>query len=500
MPRREDLVRDYLHKHIADLPQLVRNLDAVRQGMQDQRTAFFEIPLDDGGPNARDLLQRIVLKRSLLGLEDLHDLRSLGTEFTLLDTGLRGKQPSADLLVLNEQTGAFIVPEVKQDRVAERQAVTELNAYSQGLQNRFWGLCPADHIWMPISTEWRMTVRAAFVNQIIWGNRAILPFLCNATFHWVRRRKARRREVQSLTLDLLNLVPELSETLAASQFAWDVFDSFNIAMKKPLSDARTFVDFIVATASRLGLSGFVLYHVDSRAFPFPCQILIGATNPFRAALKRRQLEIVLDDDRIEEEERLIAMRREIRDGLWIGQDMDLITGVDVETGALEAMAEIAEDAGRLREARRLRRQLDCYESVVELASAASNRLGSLFHEVKSRLDLFAPQRELGTPSIPGLLKGSDFRRYNTIEHVGYFGLMGEAVYDRLEYEFRHALQNGQGRIFGELGGDPLRRASMPDTFLQFMALMNYEHNCQAKYRDDPNDEEDGEGPLEGVLE
>lgn len=491
MPQAEDLIRDYVATAIARLPDLVVNLAEVREDLERRERAFFDIPPDDGGPSAHDLLQRILLKRNLIGLHTLYDLRLLGTEFKLLTTGLRGKQPSADILAINDQVGVLFLPEVKQDVGAERQAITELGAYSQGLQDRFWGLSPSDHVWIPISTEWRTTVRAGFANEVVWGNRAILPMSCRVDFK--TNAKGEPTAVKDLRLELLDVVAELSEERALAHFAWDCFDCLEIAIPEPVSDSRTLLDFIVATASRFGLSGYVLYyeHTGEPRFPLPYVFHIAASNPFRAALKERELRIILDDAEVnpDERKRLIEMRKNVGSGLWDWFDIDLQTGKTVETTGTEEMANRAEEAGKLEEAARLRKELEGFESVRDIAMASGNRTERLFKEIRSRIELFVPRFALGSPSSVALLHDGRFLLENTIQHVGYFGLMSEAVYERLAYEFRNA-RGGDGPVIGDLGGDPLRLASEPSFFCDFMELMNYQHDCQVAYQGG----EDGEPP------
>jgi len=482
MARAEDLIRDYLAERIADLPSLVRNVEEVREDLRRREEVFFRIDPREGGPSAHDLLRRIIARRNLVGLDVFRDLRLLGTEFKLLKTGLRGKQPSADILTIQNEMGVFFVPEIKQDEGAERQAVTELGAYSQGLQNRFWGLCPADHVWMPISTEWRTTVRAGFANEIVWGNRAILPMRCQVAYG--KDEEGNLASVTDLRLELINVVDELSEKRALAQFARHAFDCLEIAMPEPVSDPRAFIEFIGTTASRLGLSGYVLYYEyrGDPPYPEPYVFHIAATNPFRAALKERELTIIWKNSWIKDRQRrLVQMRKDVGRELWHGMDIDLLTGNDVEVTALEQMAERAEEEGNQAEAERLRKELEDYESVQAIADANSNRLQTVFEELRSRLELFLRHYTLGGPSFACMLTDPNFRRNNVVRSVGYFGIMGEAVYERLIYEFRNA-EGGRGPVIGHLGGDPMRLVSDPSFFFQFMDLMNYEHPCQEAYR------------------
>jgi hypothetical protein len=489
MPKAEDLIRDYLAENIRRMTRLVRNLKKVREEWRRNEQQFLRIDPKEGGPTARDLLQRIIAKRNLLGLHDFQNLHLVGTEFKLLSTGLAGKQPSADILAINPEVGVFFVPEVKQDVGAERQAVTELSAYSQGLQNRFWGLSPADHVWVPISTEWRTAVRAGFANEIVWGNRAILPMKCRVKFISAQGASDQpEKKVSELELELLNVVEDMSEVQALAHFAWDCFDSLEIAMVRPPSDPRTFLDFIVATASRLALSGFVLFYEyrGLRRYPEPYTFHIAATNPARAALKREQLKRVLENDQLPDPNaRLIDMRKYVGDSLWDWLDIDLASGKVVEPDDLRRSARKAEREGNEEEAKKLRAELASHVSVAEIARASGNRLSNLFREVQSRLNLFLPRYTLGSPSSGTLLQNNKFQRDNKIHYVGYFGVMSEAVYERLIYEFHNASESGQGPVLGELGGDPVRMVSETATFFQFMALMNYQHRYQDTYRAPP---------------
>jgi hypothetical protein len=74
-----------------------------------------------------------------------------------------------------------------------------------------------------------------------------------------------------------------------------------------------------------------------------------------------------------------------------------------------------------------------------------------------------------------------------VDHVSYFGLMQEAVYERLYWEVLHA-KGGEGPIIGDIGGDPISAIGTTDFFFQFMSLMNFEHDCQTDCEDRSEDE------------
>ena len=140
----EALIRDFLAERINFLPSFVVNLQSVKKDLEKEEVAFVKISRDQGGPTAFDLIRRILAKRNLRGLESFHSLELIDTEFALLDTGKGGFQPSADILMRCPFDNKLFVVEVKRLVGTERQAVTELSAYSHGLHNRFWNLSPRD--------------------------------------------------------------------------------------------------------------------------------------------------------------------------------------------------------------------------------------------------------------------------------------------------------------------------------------------------------------------
>lgn len=477
MSKREDNLRDHINDILYDLREHITNIGDFEKRLAKVEGGFFEIAPTNGGPGPVEVVARIVMRRMLSSLKDFRHLDSLGTEVRLLDTGKAGKQPSADIVGIQREMGFFGIPEVKQDRVAERQGATELAAYSQGLQDRFWGMSAIDHVWIPISTEWRTTVRAAFVNEILWAARRVVPLHCDVTF-------AADDSVTSCNISLVSLIDDVDEPMALSQFSWDCFDSLVVSFPKPIPNHQGLMEFMSATAARLGLSGFVLYSEDPTSqLKYPFQIVMGVHNPFLGCLKRRQLQIVFTDDRIPIEDRRRAMLHQVGGGLWGWHDMDLLTGRDVEVGALDELADRAEAEGKDDEARNYRKELEEYESLQSIAAASSNRIGRLYDELEPRLKLFSPQYEISTPHLATLLlcQRSEYR----FTHGAYFGLLQESLHERLLYEGELVRRRGPAVMDVSKHG-PWVMASSPETFFEFMDLMNFAHAKQQGYKgDDP---------------
>lgn len=422
--RDEALIRDFLATKIERLPKLVKNLSSVKAELKAQESKFQNLSADQGGPTAADLVERILAKRNLRGLDSFHSLELIGVEFELLKTGKPGFQPSTDILARCSSDNRFFLIEIKQLVETERQAVTELSAYSQGLHKRFWNLGPSDCVWMPVSTEWHTTVREAFANEAIWQRRAVLPMQLSVT-------KGTRGNVTAVKLELLSLLDAVDEPTSFSQFAWSCFDTIAFALSKQPSDPRTLVEFISAIAARLGFSGCVLYgeSLAAKVFPYPYVYALAVHNPFKAALKARQLAIVLAD---KQRGGRNEMCKQVKQDSWEWHDIDFVSGNDQETPyILREIASQAAEAGRHSDAQELLAEAEeRYLSVQDMASASSSRTHSLFQEITACLESFC-DFTAGAPSLKGLFHESPPIIF---DHVSYFGLMQEAAYERLQWE------------------------------------------------------------------
>jgi hypothetical protein len=144
---------------------------------------------------------------------------------------------------------------------------------------------------------------------------------------------------------------------------------------------------------------------------------------------------------------------------------------------LREIADQAEEAGRRAEACKLRTEAEKgYYSVRYMADISRSRTRALHEEIRSRLGLFC-RFEMGTPSLKGLLEQGVWL---PMYHVSCFGLMQEAVYERLHWETLNANRPG-GPTIRNIASDPVSAVGNPSFFFEFMSLMNFEHDCQTDY-------------------
>ena len=464
----ENAIRDWLATNIEQLPKLVTNVGQMKTTIEALETEFQGN--HDHGPSAALLLNRIIARRMHTALDCLTEpIDLIGIEVPLISTpGVAGKKPSADMIAQNAELGCLFLVEVKRAVGPERQAVTEMAAYSSGLQGRYLGLAPMDHIWVPIAVDWRQTVKAAFANETVWARRAVLPMKASII--------STDSTVDEVSLELLDLTSELDEAAALSQFAWDCYDCTHVAFAEEPRDSRSLMGFIGSTAALLGLSGFCIFTRSNAgdAFPYPYGVVIAAHNPFRGALKQRQLMWVREQPGYD----IIGMRKFVKKRLWDGFDINLETNEEVWPDMSGGGPNDLDD-----EANGAEMKIDTARSLELLAFASQNRHRSLISELQSRLKLMVDS-ELSAPSLKGLMDDGQFHLLNAFEQIATFGLFQEAFEDRVLWECSHANQYGDGPVIGDIGTDAFAAMARWDVLIQFIELMNFEHDCQVEYEDD----------------
>ncbi|MHB8995893.1 MAG: hypothetical protein ACYC63_11665 [Armatimonadota bacterium] len=446
----EDDLRDFVAARIEGFTDLIQDYEGLVQRTGEERERLLATSPEDVEDKPRHLLQLIYKSRMHRGLEALRELALVDTEYQLLSTGTSGKQPSADILALSPETGLMVLLELKVSDKTERQAVTELSQYSWGLTGRFLGAGPVDVTWLPISTEWRVTLRSAIAYQMIWANRAVLPFKARVT--------VQDAHITNVTLEAVDLMPELTEPASAAVFAMDTLDGLVISLTEEPVEPRFIMDFIVASASRLGYSGFALYTEASDGM-YPYEFVIATFNPYKCFLKARNLEKAL------KLKGLSAMRAQVRQRVWEFLDYDLRTQQVIEhdcvTGPEEDVENCAACGGTPFTAQ-------------YLALAAQNRLSELFGPIKERLDqIRSGEYTLSGVDVPGLLWPAGISFLGEVKHVCYFGLLQEGAFERLLWEFHHLTEAGDGPVLDDIGADPFRAYGTMYFFDRLMDELNY---------------------------
>jgi len=314
--------------------------------------------------------------------------------------------------------GRLFLLEIKKSHQTERELLTELAAYSQGLHDNFWGLGALDLIWVPISIDWRTMPTSAILNEMLCKVTPILPLKANVSMDG--------DHIKDVELELLSLAPLLTPNLARSIFNLKAFDCSIFSFATKPEDFESLLHYVTTEATRIGYSGFCFFAESNCPgyFPYSYHLVIGAQNPFKS--------------------------RSVKD----------------ETDRLEGIASSHSNEGFFTTLEQL--DLSEWEGFV---ISSENRLRSLSKALYSVFKMQGLDYEFSAPQLFALLEQGEFLTLNFVKSVDYFGLTREAMLLRLQWEFAHRNRDGEGPSFGVLEGCALRALSLPDTFFTFIELL-----------------------------
>src|SRR5690554_5165607 len=79
-----------------------------------------------------------------------------------------------DIVSYNKEENCFVVFEVKKDKHTAREALSELLAYEQEIQNHMPFSSSLDILFVIVSPEWSPLLEHAVTSAVSWSNRKIL--------------------------------------------------------------------------------------------------------------------------------------------------------------------------------------------------------------------------------------------------------------------------------------------------------------------------------------
>jgi hypothetical protein len=442
----EATVRDFIADHMESFTELIPTYEDTVVRAEAERDKLLSMHPSKVQDKPRHLLRLLYQSRMHRGLSQLKELTLVGKEYPLLQTGTAGRQPSADILAVNPQGGLLALIELKTRHQAAREAVTELSQYGWGLFSTFLGAGPADVVWMPIMTEWRKGTTAAMWYQMMCGNQTVLPFRAHLTVD--------AGALSGVTLELVDLAPAITETEAAAMFAIGTLDGLCVSLTEEPTSPNAVMDFIVAAASRLGYSGFVLYTQSAPHLMYPHTFVIGAFNPYKCLLKARELEAVAEFCDT------MQMRSEVR--APVGGFVDYDLGSRSVVWPDEACGQSTGHTG----ARAL--------GARELSEGGADRMLPLLVSLEERLVTMKPtEYEVSTPQLPKLLWPLEPDYLGEVRLASFFGLLQEVASDRLLWEHRHhGTSDDESGLIGP-DGDPFGHYRSVDFWDRLIQELNY---------------------------
>jgi len=312
----ESDVRDFITDNFSSFHNYIINYKKFIDELSDEKNKILK-----GSGNVHQILISDLVKLTIIdklnqATSILDSLNLIDKEFTLLETPTgRGKQPAIDIMAYNKENFCLVLIELKISDSSEREAVTELSAYNQGLQNRFRGLSSIDVLWIPISTEWRVTTKSAIEFEMLWQNTFVMPLkLIQKDSHGVKK-------IQNIKLECFNPASNISEIECLNLFSYECFEAFDYYTEKEIPNKDAFINYVTGICNRKKINGFVIFHKPVKMI-YPYGFTLCIYNPYKGYLHRNMSLDFLKTDSIENYYSALAEHKIINTGIW---DIDFKT-------------------------------------------------------------------------------------------------------------------------------------------------------------------------------
>jgi len=283
---KESIVRDYLCENFDSFHEKISNIEEFNNEIDKQKKEIYEGELSI---KISDLIKLVLTDKISGSTKNIEYYKLINSEFQLLHTGSnRGKQPSVDMLAYNTESLNLALLELKVSNSSEREAITELSAYNLGLQNKFQGLSNLQVIWIPISTEWRVTLRSAMEYSILWKNIQALPLQLDVTLE--------NEVIQNLSLKIINPIRDVHEEDYRNLFSYECFDTFEYFTRFEVKSKDGFINYVTTIFNRQNINGFIIFHNTYRSAPYPHGFTLCIYNPYKGHLHRKMLKDILEEN------------------------------------------------------------------------------------------------------------------------------------------------------------------------------------------------------------
>lgn len=278
---KESEIRDFITNNFSPFISYVSNYEQFENDLTIEQVRITKGAASPTRILISDLVKLTVIDRLKQATPVLANLELIDKEFQLLKTesGL-GKQPSVDILAYNTGSYCLALIELKISDSAEREAVTELSAYNQGLQNKFRGLSSLEVIWIPISTDWRVTTKSAIEFVMLWQNTLAMPLEMLVDYN------VQLSQVNSIDLKCFNPTSDLTEIECLNLFSYECFEAFDYCLMQEIPNKEAFINYVTTICSRQKINGFVIFHnpVD---LMYPYGFTLCVYNPYKGYLHKR---------------------------------------------------------------------------------------------------------------------------------------------------------------------------------------------------------------------
>jgi hypothetical protein len=419
---KESEIRDFIVEYFSSFCDFINNKEQFELDLTKEEELIYAGRDDLSEILISDLVKLSTIEKLKLGLPILSNLELLGKEFVLLKTPRsQGKQPSVDIMAYNKENYCLALIELKISSRSERECITELSAYNQGLQNKFRGLSSLEVLWIPISTEWRTTTNSAVEYEMFWQNTMVLPLKLSGNY------SEQISKFKHLEFELFNPTQDLIEAECRNLFSYECFDAYDYVTEDEISDKNAFVNVISSVFSRQKINGFIIFHEPCQ-LQFPYGFTLCVYNPYKGYIHKKISRQFIDDNSEEEFLRLLAENMIINTEY---QDIDFLTD---EIKKFEPLESDMDGTGIRFDAYWDKKFL----SVGEFADNNDNQnISFMLDKIQQMLNSFRINPSaLGNPNFDMLFNNL---RNAEVDSVIYLGIHLELISKRVLIEHRRGL-------------------------------------------------------------
>lgn len=274
----EKKIQSFIYDNLKHLDSFIKNYEEIHEDetySSSSETGSFD-----------DFVKQFIFKNFVKSIRKFRCFSPIGKEIPVIKTGRR--QLSIDILANNYETGEFFIIEIKRSYKTEREAVTEILAYANGLRSKFPELSTEDILIVIIARNWQPSLWNATVFLMLFFRVNIVPIqIIDLDYDEIRD------EVRNISLEIL--IPLKKGNLTTIQnFTKKCFSSKVICWDDQRIQPREVANLVSIEMNRRNMHGFIVglksWEADSfekgKGYPFPYGILISALNPYSIAKYR----------------------------------------------------------------------------------------------------------------------------------------------------------------------------------------------------------------------
>lgn len=273
----EKKIQSFIYDNLRHLDSFIKNYEEI-----------LEYETDSSSPEIgsfEDFVKQFIFQNFIKSIHKFRCFSPIGKEIPVIKTRGRGRPLSIDILANNYETGEFFIIEIKRSYNTEREAITEILAYSNGLRSKFPELSTEDILIVIIAHNWQSSLWNATVFLMLFFRINIVPIqIIDWDYDEIRD------EVRNISLEIL--IPSKKGNLTTPRnFSKKCLAALVVHWDDSRIEPKEVASLISIEMNRRNMHGFVIglkfLEADSfkkgEGYPHPYGILISALNPYSVA-------------------------------------------------------------------------------------------------------------------------------------------------------------------------------------------------------------------------